>query len=121
MILSEKLIPFISLGIFVYFYIDPAMFFMILYAIKTNFYNKNMFIYSKKVHLSEEFKKMLSNLKKGDTDDTYGMKDDDMQSVVFSKIVKYLFTNCVRFWRKLNIVEKKNLEFIIFFLNKILN
>ena len=43
--------------------------------------------------LSEEIAKMVSLLK-ADNQDT---KDLDIQNLVFSKIVKYLFTNCVRF------------------------
>lgn len=43
--------------------------------------------------LSEEALK-LAHLLRTDTTDT---RDIDIQNLVFSKIVKYLFTNCVRF------------------------
>ncbi|CAD8213611.1 unnamed protein product [Paramecium octaurelia] len=52
--------------------------------------------FSKRVKLeklSEEIAKMVSLLR-ADNQDT---KDLDIQNLVFSKIVKYLFTNCVRF------------------------
>ncbi|CAD8111423.1 unnamed protein product [Paramecium primaurelia] len=52
--------------------------------------------FSKRVKLeklSEEIAKMVSLLKADNQD----AKDLDIQNLVFSKIVKYLFTNCVRF------------------------
>ena len=62
-------------------------------SMKQNFFNQR--IRQMEKHLSEEMIRIASKMKPSD------QKDIDLQNLVFSKLVKYLFTNCVRFWKNI--------------------
>jgi hypothetical protein len=71
--------------------------FLLVYTIKQTVINRRLKVLERV--LGDEIGKIISVIKKqaSDTNDFNKEKSIDMQDLVFSKLVKYLFTSFVRF------------------------